>query len=69
MNYPRCKHSLSSANGKLYAIGGYVFIEYLTLTDDHICCSYSGADPKDKVPFTEEYDLNQNKWRTVSKYY
>ena len=30
MNYPRNRHSLLSANGKLYAIGGYVFIEYLT---------------------------------------
>ena len=36
MNYPRNCHSLLPANGKLYAIGGYVFIEYLTLSDDHI---------------------------------
>ena len=69
MNYPRHKHSLLPTNGKLYAIGGYVFIEYLTLTDNHICCSYSDFTKKEKVPFIEEYDLNQNKWRIVSKYY
>ena len=36
MNYPRWKHSLLPANGKLYAIGGYIFIEYLTLSGSYI---------------------------------
>ena len=67
MNYPRWYHSLLSANGKFYAIGGYVFIEYLILTDNHICCSYSDASKIEKVPFIEEYGLNQNKWTVVSQ--
>ena len=69
MNYPRCKHSLLSANGKLYAIGGYIFIEYLTLVDSYIYFSHSDSNWKEKVPFIEEYDPIQNKWRIVSTYY
>ena len=67
MNYPRWLHSLLSANGKLYAIGGYVFIEHLTLTDNLIFYSYSDSSQKEKVPFIEEYDLNQNKWTVISQ--
>ena len=36
MNYPRWFHSLLPANEKFYTIGGYIFIEYLTLAGNHI---------------------------------
>ena len=68
MNYARGAHSLIVANGKLYAIGGWVkictkFIEFMLYSVFYNKATHLTYD----VKYIEEYDPNVDKWTVVSE--
>ena len=68
MNCARLNHSLIVANGKLYAIGGWVKIFSKCITFMFYSEFYSDSTYDiDDFEYVEEYNPNVNKWKVIGE--
>ena len=68
MNYARYYHSLVVANGKLYAIGGWVKIDTKFIAFMFYNRLYNKPTRRrGDFRYIEEYDPNANKWTVVGE--